>query len=405
MWRHYRAVFRVPGAAAFCAASFVARMPLAMYALGIVLAISAREGKYGFAGVLSACYVFGNAVGIPILSILVDRYGQRRLLVPAGVAHLAAGAAFAIMLKAGSPDWSLVLPAVAFGVSYLPFGSLVRARWSSLLDGRPELSTALSVESVLDEVIFVIGPLIATVLATQADPVLVICLGVLLVTGGSWRLAALRATEPTAHPRADTGHVSALRSQGMVPLTAASIAMGAVFASAEVSMVAFCGQHDHRALSGVVLAAIAVGSAASGLVYGAIGWHTSVLRRFRLQSIGFAVLPASLLVATNVPLLAVAAFVFGLGVAPALITMFGLVQQIVPAGALTEGLSWIGTGLNVGYGAGAALVGGIADAHGARAAFLLVIGSSLPVGVIGLLMGTRQSAAAVTPDRPTPVAP
>lgn len=405
MLANYRSVFRIPGTSAFCAASFVARMPLAMYALGIVLVISAREGKYGFAGLLSACYVFGNAVGIPFLSILIDRYGQRRILLPGGAVHLGSGIVFAIMLKTDAPDWSLVVPAAVLGVSYLPFGSLVRARWSNLLDGRPELSTALSVESVLDEVIFVIGPLIATVLATQADPVLVIFLGVLLVTAGGVRLASLHETEPPAHPRADTGHVSALRSGGMVQLTIASIAMGAVFASAEVSMVAFCGQHHHRALSGVVLAAIALGSAASGLVYGAIGWRTSVLHRFRIQSVGFGLLPILLLVATNVPALAVAAFVFGLGVAPALITMFGLVQQIVPARALTEGLSWIGTGLNVGYGAGAALVGGIADAHGARAAFLVVIGSSLPVAVVGLLLRVQRSGAVIAPDRPTPVAP
>jgi len=405
MFERYRSVFRLPGTAGFCAASFVARMPLAMYALGIVLIISARGGKYGFAGVLSACYVFGNAAGQPLLSILVDRYGQRRVLYPAGAVHLGSGAVFAVMLKTAAPDWSLVIPAVVFGVSYLPFGSLVRARWANLLDGRPELSTALSVESVLDEVIFVIGPLVATVLATQADPVLVIWLGVLLVTGGALWLAALRATEPPAHPRAEAGHVSALRSPGMVHLTIASIAMGAVFASAEVSMVAFCGQHHHRALSGLVLAAIAVGSAASGLVYGAIGWQTSVLRRFRLQSVAFALLPILLLAATDVPVLAMCAFVFGLGVAPALITMFGLVQQMVPARALTEGLSWIGTGLSVGYGAGAALVGGIADAHGARAAFLVVIGSALPVGVVGLLLHVRRSAEAIAPDSPTPVAP
>jgi MFS family permease len=130
-----------------------------------------------------------------------------------------------------------------------------------------------------------------------------------------------------------------------------------------------------------------------------------VLRRFRLHSVVFALLPILLLTAFDVPVLAVCAFVFGLGVAPALITMFGLVQQFVPARALTEGLSWIGTGLNVGYGAGAALVGGIADAHGARSAFLVVIGSSLPVGVLGLLLGVRRSTGAPAPDSPTPVAP
>jgi MFS family permease len=141
------------------------------------------------------------------------------------------------------------------------------------------------------------------------------------------------------------------------------------------------------------------------LVYGALDWRSSVLRRFRLQSLVFAVLPAVLFAATNVPVLAGCAFVLGLGIAPALITMFGLVQQIVPARSLTEGLSWIGTGLNVGYGAGAALVGGIADAHGARTAFLVVVGSSATVGVFGMLLRVGRSAAAVTPDRRTPVAP
>jgi MFS family permease len=180
--------------------------------------------------------------------------------------------------------------------------------------------------------------------------------------------------------------------------------MGAVFASAEVSMVAFCGQHHHRPLSGLVLAAIAAGSATAGLGYGAVGWRAGVLRRFRLQSAVFGALPLVLLVATNVPVLAGCAFVIGLGVAPALITMFGLVQQLVPARSLTEGLSWIGTGLNVGYGAGAALVGGIADAHGARTAFLVVIGSAVPVGILGLSLRLRRSADALPVDSPTAVA-
>lgn len=401
MLDRYRTVFRLPGAAAFCSASFVMRMPLAMYALGIVLVISAREGKYGFAGLLSACYVFGNAVGTPVLSVLVDRMGQRRLIVPLGVLHAGSGIAFAVMLKTGTPDWTLVPPAMVFGFSYLPVGSLVRARWSNLLDGRPELATALSVESVLDEIIFVLGPLIATLLATQSDPVFVLYLGIALVSSGGLWLASLRATEPPVHPRdAGVPHVSALRARGMAVLTLSSVAMGAVFASAEVSMVAFCGQHGKRGLSGLVLAAIAIGSATSGFVYGAVDWRSAVLRRFRLQSVLFALLPCVLLVATRVPVLAVCAFVLGLGIAPALITMFGLVQQVVPARSLTEGLSWIGTGLNIGYGAGAAMVGGIADHHGARAAFLVVIGSSLPVGVLGLVLRLRQRSALTEDRRP-----
>ncbi len=386
MLGRYRSIFRAPGTAAFCAASFVMRMPIAIYPLGIVLIISARDGRYGFAGVLSACYIFGNALGTPFLSVLVDRYGQRRLILPSSCVHAVAVIALAVLLRTSAPDWLLVLPAVLFGFTYLSVASLVRARWSYLFDGRPELATALSLESVLDEAIFVAGPLIATVLATQADPILVLYVGVALVAGGSVWLGSLRATEPAPHPRGEAGRGSALRSRGMIVLTLATVGMGAVFASAEVSMVAYCGQHGHRPLSGVVLAAIAAGSGVSGLFYGAFEWRSQILPRFRLQSIVFAILPFALLAAVNVPVLAVCGFVLGLGIAPTLITAFGLIQQIVPARALTEGLSWVSTGLNVGYGAGAALVGGIADRHGARTAFLVVIGAGLTVGVLGLLL-------------------
>ncbi|MCW2657970.1 MAG: putative arabinose efflux permease, family [Jatrophihabitans sp.] len=389
MLGRYRAVFRAPGSVAFCAASFVMRMPIAIYPIGIVLIISARDGRYGFAGVLSACYIFGNAVGNPLLSRFVDRYGQTRLILPCAAVHAAAVLAMAIMLRTGAPNALLVVPALIFGFSYLSVASLVRTRWSYVYDGRPELATALSVESVLDEVIFVFGPLVATLLATQAEPVLVLYLGVGLVVAGSLWLATLRATEPPPHPQDGAPHASALRARGMVILTIATVGMGALFASAEVSMVAFCGQHGQRGLSGLALAAIAVGSGISGLMYGARDWHSDILPRFRLQALAFGALPLVLLAATNVPLLVVCGFVLGFGIAPTLITAFGLIQQIVPARAMTEGMAWVSTGLNVGYGAGAALVGGIADKHGARSAFLVVVAAGFVTAAMAQLLYRR----------------
>jgi MFS family permease len=178
-----------------------------------------------------------------------------------------------------------------------------------------------------------------------------------------------------------------------------------VFASAEVSMVAFCGQHGQRGLSGVALAAIAVGSGVSGLLYGAVEWRDTVLHRFRLQAGLFALLPFVLFASIDVPVLVVAAFVLGVGIAPALITTFSLIQQIVPTRQLTEGLSWVGTGLSVGYGAGAALVGGIADAHGARTAFFVVVGSSVLTGLLALGVRVRPGVDAAAPDGRTAVAP
>ncbi len=401
MFSIYRAVFRAPGSAAFSAAGFVMRMPIAMLPIGLVLIISARTGHYGFAGVLSATYVLGAVPGNPLLARLVDRHGQHRVLVPATAVTLAAIAVLSVLLEVGAPDWTLMPPTFVAGFAYLSVGSLVRARWSLVLGGRPELGTAYSLESVLDEVIFVVGPLVATLIATHADPVIVlyVCAG-LIGVGAAW-LATRRATEPPPHPAGTPKHPSALRQRGMVLLALSAVAMGALFASAEVSFVAFSGQHGHRSLSGLVLALLAAGSGVAGLFYGARTWHTDVVTRFRLQAIVFGLLPFVLLGATGVPALAVCAFVVGMGIAPTLITAFGLVERLVPTASLTEGLAWLLTGLNLGYGGGAALVGGIADAHGARTAFLVTIGAGLLTGATAVALHRRLRAPGA--DRRTPV--
>jgi MFS family permease len=175
----------------------------------------------------------------------------------------------------------------------------------------------------------------------------------------------------------------------MVLLTLAAMGMGAVFASAEVTMVAFCGQHGHTSLAGAVLACLAFGSGVAGFVYGVRHRTGHVIERFRRQALVFALLPLLFLAAVDVPVLAVLAFVVGLGIAPTLITSFGLIERVVPVAALTEGMAWLTTGLSVGYGAAAALVGHLADVHGARFAFTVTIGSGLLVGVIALLLHAR----------------
>jgi hypothetical protein len=114
-----------------------------------------------------------------------------------------------------------------------------------------------------------------------------------------------------------------------------------------------------------------------------------MLSRYWGQSVVFAALVPLLLAADTVAQLAVIAFVVGLGIAPSLITGFGLVQTLIPVAALTEGLAWLVTGLNVGYGTLAALVGGVADRHGAHIAFWLPIGAGLFVAVAATALALR----------------
>jgi MFS family permease len=387
----YRAVFRAPGSAAFCAAGFVMRFSIAVYPIGLVLLISTRTGHYTFAGLLSGVYVLSNGVGNPVLARLVDRYGQSRMLLPCSAVHVAGVLSIIVLAQAHAPDWTLVAPTAVCGFAYLAVGSLTRARWSYVLAGQPELATAYSLESTLDEVIFTVGPLLATVVATQLDPVLVFVIAAGLVAIGTVWLQRQPATDPPAHVAGTPRHGSALRYRGMVLVTLAAVGMGGVFASAEVSMVAFCGQHHATGLAGVVLACLAFGSGVSGFVYGSRPPSGRLLDRFRRQSLLFAVLPLLFLAAVNIPVLAALALVVGLGIAPTLITSFSLIEQLVPTTALTEALAWLTTGLSIGYGIAAALVGRVADVSGARVAFSVTIGSGLLVGVLALALYARLS--------------
>jgi MFS family permease len=381
---NYRAAFRTPGSAAFSTACFVMRLPIAMYPIGLILLVSTHTHHYGFAGVLGGAYIVGNAIGNPPAARLVDRYGQARMLAPMTAAHVLAVAALVLLSHGGAPDWTLLLPALVMGVCYLPVGSLVRARWSFVLDGRPELATAYSVESTLDEVIYIVGPLVASVLATQINPLWTMILGAVLVSTGTVLLLRLKATQPPAHPVGEPQRPSALREHGLIAIVIISMAMGALFASAEVAIVAFCGQHGEQSLTGVVLAALALGSAVSGIWYGGRAWQRSLLDRYRVHAVLFGLLPWLFLAAVNVGLLAACAFVVGLFVAPTLITLFGLVSEVVAGSALTEGIAWALTGLNIGYGVAAALTGRVSDSWGTRAAFGVTIGSATVLALLSL---------------------
>ncbi|HST47806.1 MFS transporter [Jatrophihabitans sp.] len=401
MLNRYRAAFSPPGTAEFATAGFLARITLAIYPIAIVLIISARTHSYGYAGVVSGSYVVGGALGNPIAAVLVDRLGQHRVLPWFLLAHLASTALFGGLVTGHAPLWTLLPPAVLMGITMLNIGALVRARWSYVWPGDgPERSTGYSVESTLDEVIFVIGPLIATVLALHTHPLVTLGLALLVISIGTLWLATLRSTEPPVQPRpVGERHDFALRYRGMSMITCAMVFMGAVFGSAEVTMVAFCGQHGHRSSAGWVVASFAGGSMVSALFYGGRHWRSGVLRRFVISAALFGVMPFLYFAATGIGVLALCAGVIGLGIAPTLIGAFGLVDQIVPPGSLTEGLTWIGTGLSVGYGLGAAVVGGIADRHGARFAFSLPVGCALASAVFALLLAARLR----TPGRPAPV--
>lgn len=378
----YRDLLATPGGLRFSSAAFLARLPIAMFGLGIVLLVVAETGRYGRAGALSATFALVNAGSAPLLARLVDRYGQRRVLLRSVPAHGVAVAVFVLLVSVGAPDWVQLLAVVLSAVLGPSVGSLVRARWGYVLGPDPRLRTAYAFESVVDELIFVLGPLVVTVLATLLAPQAGLLAAALLVLAGTVALVAHQASEPpAAGPGA--GNPSALRSPGLPALMTVLAFVGAVFGAVEISAVAFADEAGRRALAGPLLACYAGGSMLSGLVFGAVA--TDLPRR-RVLLAGAAAMTATVAVlplVTSTALLAGLLALAGVGIAPTLIAGFSLVERLVPATATTEGLAWATSGLVVGFAAATWLAGQLVDTASVSQAFAVAPGA----GVLALVAG------------------
>ncbi|MFE6665070.1 MFS transporter [Streptomyces sp. NPDC057697] len=387
----YRAIFAVPGTKGFSAAGFLGRMPLSMMGIGVVTMISQLTGRYGLAGALSATLAMSAAVLGPLISRLVDRHGQRRVLRPAALAALAAVAGLLVCAQQRMPDWTLFV--FAAGVGCVPsVGSMIRARWAEIYRGSPrELHTAYAWESIVDEVCFIFGPIISIGLSTawfpEAGPLL--AAGFLLV-GVVW-LTAQRATEPVPHPRAQHSRGSALRSRGLQVLVVTFVATGAIFGSIDVVTVAFAEERGHKASASLVLAVYALGSCLAGAVFGLLRLRGRTSTRWLVGVCAMAVSMIPLQLAGNLPLLAVALFVAGLAIAPTMVSTMALVEQHVPRTELTEGMTWTSTGLAVGVALGSSAAGWVVDASGADAGYVVPVVAGALAAAVAFLGYRRLS--------------
>ncbi|GLW51682.1 MFS transporter [Streptomyces sp. NBRC 14336] len=391
----YRALFAAPGSKGFSAAGFLGRMPLSMMGIGVVTMISELTGRYGLAGALSATIALAAAVAGPQVSRLVDQYGQRRVLRPATLVSLAAAAGLLLAAHYGWPDWTLFV--FSAGIGCVPsVGAMIRARWAALYRGTPQLHTAYSFESVVDEVCFIFGPIISIGLSTvwfpEAGPLLAACF---LAAGVFW-LTAQRATEPEPHPREQHGRRggSALRSAGLQVLVATFVATGAIFGAVDVVTVAFAEEEGHKGAASVVLAVYAAGSCLAGAVFGLLRPKGAPEPRWLLGVCAMAVSMIPLLLVGNLPFLAVALFLAGLCIAPTMITTMSLIEQHVPRAHLTEGMTWVSTGLAVGVALGSSVAGWVIDAAGARAGYGVPAVSGAVAVAVGFLGYRRLSRPA-----------
>jgi MFS family permease len=385
----YRDILSRPGAFAFSAAALVARLPISMVGLGIVLLVSAQTGSYGLAGLVSAVYLVANAICSVAQGRLLDLLGQARVLVTAAWVF---ALSLSLMTVSVEEEWpgTLTYAAAAVAGATLPaVGACVRARWSHILRRPAEVQTAYALESVLDEVVFITGPILVTFLATTWDPVAGLAAAVLVCLTGTLAFAAQRRTEPPSHrPGTHDEARAPMPWRALLSIGLVCVALGTLFGAAEVATVAFTEELGDKRWSGPLLAVWAAGSLIAGVITGAVRWRAGPGLRLRYGALGMAVAMAPLTFIDSLAMMFVALFIGGFAIAPTLIATASLTEQTVPRSRLVEGMAIVHTGIAGGVAPGAALAGILIDASGASTAYLVSAGA-----------GTLAALAALTTPR------
>ncbi|MFD2077647.1 Predicted arabinose efflux permease, MFS family [Actinopolymorpha cephalotaxi] len=390
MFAPYRGLLRLPGALRFSASGLLARLPISMVSLGLVILVSAKTGSYGLAGVVSAVFVVCRAVCSPMQARLVDRHGQHRTLPAIAGLNAAALGGLVVAVEVDAP---LVVPVVLAGVAGAvspSIGSYVRARWSHLLGRGPKLQTAFALEAVADELLFMVGPPVVTFLATGISPNAGLLVALACGLVGTLLLAALRDTEPPAHGRGGSGTAAApMGWPALFPVVGASVGIGTLFGAFDISVIALATQADARAWSGVLLGITATGSMLSAAVLGSRTLRKPPLTRFRIGAAAITVAMLPLPFVSHLGLLAPIVFFTGLTISPTMIASVARVEETVPVSRLSEGIAWSTSALVGGIALGSAIAGRVIDGHGASAGFFV----SLSAGVVATAVawsGTRR---------------
>ncbi|WP_430108005.1 MFS transporter [Paenibacillus sp. B1-33] len=402
MLRAYRELFTAPGSFIFSSAGFIARMPISMTGIGLVTMIAQMRGEYGLAGAIAATFALASALLAPQVSRLVDRMGQSRVLRPAAALSIISILALLLCARLGAPDWTLFLFAVMAGcIPSMP--AMVRARWTELYRGSPKLHTAYSFESVVDEICFIIGPVISVGLCVSVFPEAGPLAACLFMAFGIVLFTLHKGSEPAVQPQhnASQGSVFQIGALRLLALTLAAI--GTIFGTVDVVSVAFAEQQGHTIAASYVLSVYAIGSCLAGLIFGTLKISMPLNRQFAIAVSFSMVTLLPLFIVNNLTTLAITVFFSGMSVAPTMIITMGLVEKIVPGHQLTEGMTWATTGLGIGVALGSAIAGWVVDHFGVHMGFMVAIAAG--VLALGIMAGgykalcSAYNLAAVRYDR------
>jgi MFS family permease len=372
MVANYQRVLAVPGWCRLAASALLARLPQGMAPLAILLLVRAATRSYAVAGVAVGAYALANAGCAPLQGRLVDRFGRVAVLVPSALAQAASLLALTLSARVQVAGAVLVVLSAFAGAFAPPVAPAVRAVLRDVFHDPGLLDSAYALDSVLQEVAWISGPLVvALVIAVTSPSGAVVLIGGLYIVG-----TCLFVRSPLARAgdrRMPDQRASALASPQLRALLAPVALTGVGFGAIEVGLPALALHAGSRPASGLLLALWSLGSLAGGVWYGARVWHSPLASRYRLVLALAIVLDAPLIIARSIPAGVVCSLLAGATIAPMFSCQYALVSRTVTKGSETEAFTWVSAALIGGVAIGSALAGATVGPAGVSGPFLLAL--------------------------------
>lgn len=392
----YRRLLHLAGPS-YVVVAFLGRLPLAMSQLGVLLMVATATGSYGLGGLVAGALAIANAVGAPVAGTLADRVGQRPVVLVQSLAGAAGLLAVVGAVHAGADAAVVVAVAAATGLMLPQVGPLARVRWRPITAGavppttqsqqRRLVDAAFSYEGAADEASFALGPALVGLGAVALSPSgSVIGAAIMLAVFGS-AFALHRSAALTGHSQPRSGARGRLITPAFAVLGAAQLCIGMLFAATQTGATVLATEAGQPGAAGLVHATLGIGSAVAGIATAYLPERIGHERRALVATAALTVLGLPLLLVDGLLATTLVIGVLGCAVAPYMIAVFSLGERIAAPARVGTAMTLLASATGIGYAAGSALAGRLADSHGATAAFAVTVGAT---ALATLLLATQQ---------------
>ncbi|MDZ8200232.1 MFS transporter [Microbacterium sp. SSW1-59] len=358
--------------------ALVARLPFAMMVVGVLTLVVAARDSLALGGATSALTGLGTALIGPLLGAAADKFGQRPVLLIAGLVNSGLLALMAWLAFSPAPDSTLLVIAFLIGASTPQVAPLSRSRLVGIINrvySRPRaakvLNGTMAYESAADEMAFVFGPVVVGLLATTLSPTAPV-IGAAILALVFVSAFALHPTAKAAPAGDGDGPTRApareLFRVGVILPMVGTFGMGLFFGTALTALTAFMGERGAPEQAGLVYGAMGLGSAILALSVALFPARFTLSSRWIVFGVILSVGSVALPLVTSIPGMVVTLLVVGTGIGPALVTMYTLAAARSPRGRSATVMTMLGSGVIVGQSGASALVGALAETAGAAPA-------------------------------------